>query len=107
MITKTPPTNRAVMPVASDAPQRDIWPVTNVISPMYTRTRAKIKLLQCRLLGTTLIIQKCDDFFKLPNMIRNSRLHRWRYAQGLVNPAEIVVRVLCCNRLQILLGFKL
>jgi hypothetical protein len=24
-------------------------------------------------------------------MVGNARFHRWRYAQGLVNPAEIVV----------------
>jgi hypothetical protein len=42
-----PPSNRAPVPVASDAPQRDMRPFTNVISPTYARSRAKIKLLQC------------------------------------------------------------
>lgn len=27
-------------------------------------------------------------------MIANSRFHRWRYAQGFVNPAKVVVQVM-------------
>ena len=38
-----------------------------------------------------LAIQKSNDFFDRPNMVGDTRFHRGSDAQGLMNPAEIVV----------------
>jgi hypothetical protein len=39
----------------------------------------------------TSIFSQFGDFFQTPHMVTDSRLHCWRHAQGLVNPAEIVI----------------
>jgi hypothetical protein len=41
--------------------------------------------------GKSILFDKRDDFFQSPNVVGDSRFHRGRDAQGLVNPAEIVV----------------
>jgi hypothetical protein len=37
------------------------------------------------------LIQKSHHLFNIPNVICNSRFHRWRNAQRLVNTAKVVV----------------
>jgi hypothetical protein len=35
--------------------------------------------------------QEAGDFFQIPNVVCNSRLHRWRATQRLMNAAKIVI----------------
>jgi hypothetical protein len=37
--------------------------------------------------------QQSDQFIKLPNVVGQSSLHRWRHAECLVNPAVVVVHL--------------
>jgi len=36
-------------------------------------------------------------------MIRNTRFHRWRHAQRLVNPAKVVMEKMQCARVLVVL----
>jgi hypothetical protein len=38
------------------------------------------------------------NFFQAPNMVSNSRFHRWRHAQSLVNAGKVVIHVMQGNR---------
>jgi len=50
-------------------------------------------------------IQERRNFFHAPNVVRNSRRHRWGYSQRLVNSRKIVVHVVQRNRVNVV--FKL
>jgi hypothetical protein len=41
--------------------------------------------------------QETDNFFQAPNVVCDSRLHRWCHAQALMNPRKIVVHVMKGN----------
>jgi hypothetical protein len=40
----------------------------------------------------SLCIHQTSDFFYGPNMVRNTRFHRWRHAQSLMDSAKIVMK---------------
>ncbi len=44
------------------------------------------------------MLKKRNHFVETPNMIRNPCFHCWRDAQGLVNPAKVIVHVMQCYR---------
>ena len=48
--------------------------------------------------------QQSNDFFQTPNVVCNSRLHRWRHTQGLVNTRKIVMHIMQGNRRFVILN---
>jgi hypothetical protein len=39
-------------------------------------------------------VKQSNQFVDAPNVIGDARFHRWRHAERLINPAEIVVHVM-------------
>ena len=50
-------------------------------------------------------IEQVTDFLDRPNMVRDAGFHRWRDAQGLVNPAEVVVHEVERDSVCVVLNF--
>jgi hypothetical protein len=48
--------------------------------------------------------QQSNDFFQALNVVSNSRFHRGRHAQGLVNPRKIVMHLMQGNRRFVILN---
>jgi hypothetical protein len=51
------------------------------------------------------LIQQGNHFIQAPNMIADPCLHGWGNAQGLMNPAEVVMHVMERNRMLQILKF--
>ena len=67
-----------------------------------TRTRCEF-VLRGAMNGFMFAIQKCDEFFCAPHMVDETSLHRRSNAQGLMNPAKVVIQV-CALRLRWLIA---